>query len=276
MGTKLLHIFRNTPLGRETYLQSLYFCKKLKATPEVYIPSFDKFLMYFENDAVQVDLDASYLTHPDTAKPHVVEISKAAKIAPTFFHPGNFTASTLPDVPCDYEFMSCPRSISEITSKIGLGHIGSKVRRIVKSARFPVIITSPVFKEWKSIAVLFGGSKTAIKALKLGIRIARETGLPLTLFTQTEKKYSKSDYKKIVKDENLDKDIAKYHSSWVFFDKGTFEENLFDVPHDALVVLGAYGHGVIKDLIFGSKMEKIQSTLTNNLLVVGPNYSNRG
>jgi nucleotide-binding universal stress UspA family protein len=45
---------------------------------------------------------------------------------------------------------------------------------------------------------------------------------------------------------------------------------LYDVPHDALMVLGAYGHGVIKDLLFGSKMEKIQSTVTNNLLIAGP------
>lgn len=48
---------------------------------------------------------------------------------------------------------------------------------------------------------------------------------------------------------------------------------LYDVPHDALVVLGAYGHGMIKDILMGSKMEQIQSTVTNNLLITGPNCS---
>ena len=29
----------------------------------------------------------------------------------------------------------------------------------------------------------------------------------------------------------------------------------------------------IRDLVFGSKMEKIQSTISNNFLVVGPHYT---
>ena len=48
---KLLHIFRNTPFGRETFLQSLYFCKMINAYPVVYIPKSDKFLFYFSNDS---------------------------------------------------------------------------------------------------------------------------------------------------------------------------------------------------------------------------------
>lgn len=57
---------------------------------------------------------------------------------------------------------------------------------------------------------------------------------------------------------------------WHYYDKSEFDTLLYDVPHDTLIVLGAYGHGVIKDLLFGSKMEKIQSTVTNNLLITGP------
>ena len=37
-----------------------------------------------------------------------------------------------------------------------------------------------------------------------------------------------------------------------------------------MVIVGAYGHGRIKELLFGSKLEKIQATLTNNLLIAGP------
>ena len=59
MNKQLFHIFRNTPLGRETFLQSLYFCNMTGVTPVVYIPEHTKFLMYFENDVVQVDLDDS-------------------------------------------------------------------------------------------------------------------------------------------------------------------------------------------------------------------------
>ena len=39
MAQKLFHIFRNTPLGRETLLQSIYFCQKMGVLPTIYILS---------------------------------------------------------------------------------------------------------------------------------------------------------------------------------------------------------------------------------------------
>jgi len=228
--------------------------------------------MYFENDVVQVDLDDSYLTAPGTAETHARALVETAGFESAFFTPKHFTATTLPDIATQFDFMCCPRSVSDLSSKIGLGYIGPRVRRIVKSARFPVLITSPVFKPWQSIAVFFGGSANAASAMRLGIRISRATGIPLDVFTHAESR-SREDYEKIARDQGLDKDLAQYMRQWHVFEKGRFEENLYDVPHDALVVVGAYGHGLIRDIVFGSKMEKIQSTISNNLLIAGPNYT---
>ncbi|MGD8242647.1 MAG: universal stress protein [Desulfobacterales bacterium] len=272
MYSQLFHIFRNTPLGRETMLQSLYFCRQIGATPVVYIPNHIKFLMYFDNDVVQVDLDESYLTDPHSARAHAEELLAEAGLSARFLKPKNFTASTLPDIPTNFDFMCCPRSISDLSSKIGLGYLGPRVRRIVSSARFPVLITSPVAKPWESIAVFFGGSANALSALKLGLRIRRQTDMPLRMFTQAENR-SRTDYESIVRDQGLDAEMAQSLDEWVFFEKGAFESNLYQVPHNALVIMGAYGHGLIRDLVFGSKMEKIQSTISNNFLVVGPNYT---
>ena len=122
---------------------------------------------------------------------------------PKFLTPKNFTASTLPDIPTNFDFMCCPRSVSDLSSKIGLGYIGPRVRRIVSSARFPVLITSPVFKPWKRLAVFFGGSANALNALKLGLRLARETGVPLDIFTQAEN-HSREDYEAIVQEAQFD------------------------------------------------------------------------
>ena len=272
MDKQLFHIFRNNPLGRETLLQSLFFCKTVGASPVIYIPRHTKFLMYFENDVVQIDLDGSYLTSPATAKMHATELVEQAGIEPRFLDPKNFTASTLPDIQTNFDFMCCPRSISDLSSKIGLGYIGPRVRRIVKSARFPVLITSPVFKEWKSIASFFGGSANAVNALKLGLRLSRVSGLPLNVFTQMEQG-SREVYEKVIETENLKEEVDRYVNKWHFFESGGFEENLYQVPHDALVILGAYGHGLIKNIFFGSKMEQIQSTISNNFLIAGPNYT---
>jgi len=272
MNHQLLHIFRNSPLGRETLLQSIYFSKQVKVSPVVYIPKFTKFLMYFENDVVQIDLDDSYLMSPGTALEHAAELLEQAGIEPRFLDPKHYTASTLPDIHTNFDYMSCPRSISDLSSKIGLGYIGARVRRIVKSAQFPVLITSPVYKEWESIAVFFGGSINAFNALKVGFRLCRISGIPLDVFTLLENK-SQESYEKLVKDENLETEMSRYVNTWHFLRNKTLEENLYDVPHNALVVLGAYGHHLLKTFVFGSKMEKIQSTITNNLLIVGPNYT---
>lgn len=272
MEAKLFHIFRNTPLGRETLLQSIYFCQMADAAPVVYIPQHTKFLMYFENDVVQVDLDASYLTAQNTAEPHAAELLTLNGLTPDFFVPRNFTASTLPDIPTHFDFMCCPRSISDLSSKIGLGYIGPRVRRIVKEAHFPVLLTSPVFKPWKSISVLFGGSANGLNALRLGLRLHRVSGLPLHIFTHMEGK-SEDEYRSIARNEQLVDDLDRHVEAWRFFDDGPIEENLYEVPHDALAVVGSVGHGLIKDLVFGSTVEKIQSVLTNNLLIVGPKYT---
>lgn len=271
MNPQLFHIFRNTPLGRETLLQSLYFCVNLDVSLVIYLPKFIKFLMYFENDVVQIDLDESYLASPETALQHCAELAEQAGIKPQFVEPKNFTASTLPDMPTNFDFMCCPRTVSDMSSKVGLGYIGPRVRRIVSSAQFPVLITSPVYKPWNSVAVLFGGSANAVNALKLGFRISRISGKPLDVFTQAENQ-SREAYEKVIKDEHLEEDMSLYVNKWNIFESGTFEENLYEVPHDALVIMGTFDHSLIKDIMFGSKMEKVQSTISNNLLIVGPKY----
>ena len=272
MHTQLFHIFRNTPLGRETLLQSIYFCKKTGSSLIIYIPEFTKFLMYFENDVVQIDLDDSYLISPETALKHAKKLLNQGKIKAKFLEPKNFTASTLPDISTNFDFMCCPRSISDLSSKIGLGYIGPRVRRIVNSARFPVLITSPVFKKWRSIAVFFGGSANAVNALKLGFRISKVSNIPLNVFTHAENT-AKESYEEIIKNEKLAEEMDRYVTKWHIFESGKFEDNLYDVPHDALVVLGAYGHSLLRSIFFGGKMEKIQSIITNNLLIAGPNYA---
>jgi hypothetical protein len=225
MNYKLLHIFRNTPFGRETFLQSLYFCKTINAYPVAYIPKSDKFLLYFSNDAVQVDLDKSYLNETETAREHVEELFEEMGFKPMFYEPKNYTASTLPDISTNFDYLCCPRSVSDLSSKIGLGHIGPKVRRIIKHATFPVLITSPVFKPWKSISVFFGGSENAMNALNLGLKIAMSSGVPLNLYTLLEKK-GEDYYRELIRKSNLESLVNQYVAHWHFYENQAFDTML--------------------------------------------------
>lgn len=271
MISRLLHIFQNTPLGRETLLQAAYFSKQLRASLTIYIPKHIKFLMYFDNEVLQVDLDQSYLISPETAPTRAIEIAKEAGVEPSFIEPKHFTASSLPDIPTDFDFMVCPRSINNLSSKIGIGHVGPKVRSIVNAANFPVLIASHVYKPWKNIMVFFGGSTNALNALKLGLRIQSITNFPLRLFTFAET--APEVYQKEIIDYGLENELNQRIENWQLFESGNLTDYLYSVPHDALVILGAFSHGLIKDVMFGSKMEKIQTSISNNLLIVGSRYS---
>lgn len=268
MYTNLFHVFRNTPLGRETLMQSIYFCKTLGLELTVYIPDAVRFMMYFDYDAVQVDLDSSYLNDPDTALARAQALAAEAGLKPVLLRPKNRTASNLPDIPTHFAFMCCPRSVSDVSSKIGLGYIGPKVRRIIRSADFPILLTSPVFKPWNSVTVLFGGSDSALNALRSGIQISKRCGYPLDLFIQKEQ--NGDYYQHRIQEAGLEKAVARYCRHRYLFDSGEFSHNLYAIPHDALVLSGAYGHGLMKNLLFGSKMEIAQHTLTNSILVSGP------
>jgi len=270
MVKRLLHVFRNTPLGRETYLQSIHFCKTLDVDLHVYIPVAKQFLMYFDHDLVQVDLDSSYLAGRKTAKTHALELAQDAGLTPAFFEPKHFTASQLPDIPTNFSYMSCPRSISDLTSKIGLGYIGPKVRRIIKSSMFPVLLASGVFKPWTNITVFYGGSNNAQKALRWGVRLSQVSGFPLELFTYHQGRHDKDYFIQQMQRAGLWEDVRERMQTWHFAQDGSFEENLYAVAHDAFLVVGAYGHGLIKEVLFGSKMESIQSHMPNDMLLVGP------
>jgi len=267
----MFHVFRNTPFGRETFLQALDFSRKLDLTLRVYIPQSRKFLLYLKNRALQIELTSAYLRSPSTAEDHVRELIGDEASRVSFFTPEDYSASNLPDVVGDFQFMTCPRNISDLSTRISLGHIGSKVRQILFNATFPVLIPSPVYKAWNSVTVMFGGSINGINCFQLGLNISRLTGCPLYLFTQSEGKILK-DYRTVLSERGLLQAADEEVTHWHFFNSGPLENNLYSVPHDSLVISGTYGHKGLKGLLFGSTMETLQRTLPNNLLLLSHHF----
>lgn len=272
MENQLLHIFQNTPVGREALLQSVYFCSMTGIHLKVYVPEHVQFLMYFSREVVTVDLDKSFLTAPGTAKKHAEELIRGGEVTASFLEPKRHTSPTLPDIPINFGFMCCPRALNDFSSKASLAHVAPGVHAIVRNAAFPLLIPTPVYKEWQSIIVFFGGSANAVNAFRLGLKLRDLTDLPLQLFTYAEKK-PKSHYEEVLDGHDLFSEIKADRVGWIFVDDAPFRESLYAVPNDALVIMGAYGHGLIKELIFGSMMEEMQAILPNNMVVVGPQYA---
>ncbi len=269
-GNNHLHIFRNTPYGRETFLQTIYFAKKMQLDLDVHIPETKKFLFYFEQTTVEVDLDGSYYKSTETARAHAEGILNEYGYKANFLETDAYTASNLPDLPSDYAFMTCPRVISDLSTKIGLGHIGSKVRDILRHAPFPVLIPSQVFKPWQSVTVLFNDTECSLRALRMALKVSEITATPLDIFTQAENDMGREAYRKLIVDQEMDQRIDSVLRKWYVYDSGDFIENLYDIPHDALIVMGIYGGGTVKNLLLGSTAENVQSAFPNSLLLTGP------
>ena len=270
MNNTLLHVYRNTPLGRETLLQSAYYCHAVGCRLAVYIPRHAQFLMYFEHATATVGLDSSYLRDPETAAARVVEIAGEFDIVPETVEPDGFTADTLPNVSVEFGVMACPRSMSELTSKIRFGHLGPRVRAIVRAAPFPVLLPTPVFKPWSRVVACYGGSENSVRAVLRARAISEAAGVPLALFTHAGGEPRES-FETPLATAGLLGTIRSGGIEWIFSEIPALAEGLFEIPRDALVVAGAYGHGAVREAFFGSKLEAIQTEVPNNLLVVGPN-----
>lgn len=267
----IFHIFRNTPYGRDAFAQCAEFAKKARVKITIYIPKHRQFLMYFERRAVTVDLDPRFSHDPKSARKHAEALIELHGVEADFFEPKDFTAVDLPDVPVDFRYMCCPRSIGQLSSKMGMGFIGTKVRQIIQYSSFPVLIPTWVHKEWRNIVVFFGGSSNAVNAVRVALDLHRKCDVPITLFTRASGNKPQSFYEEHLQKNSLLAPLEEAGMDWMFFSKRNFSELLWEVPPDALAVVGAYTHGVLKEFLFGSKMEEIQTRLPNNMLIVGPN-----
>lgn len=272
MNDRFLHIHRNTPLGRETLLQSIHFCKTLNLSLSIYIPESKRFLMCCgsENSGQQIELDKSYFFSPESALTHAKELTENEGTKPNWIIPQNDPAESCPKIQGSFEFMCCPRCMKEPLSKLSVGYIDAAVRKIIRAAQFPVLIPSLVYRPWKRIAVFYSGSHGELNTLKLGLQICRVSGLPMDIFTQLESGRNK-DVRNSINNQALKNEIDNAINKWHQFNSRDFMSRIFNVSHDALVLLGDF-HSQ-KHRNFSGKMEKIQSVLPNNLLVVGPNCS---
>jgi hypothetical protein len=241
----------------------MYFAQTVKIPLQIYIPKTKHFLMYFDQTVAQIDLDPSYLQYQDTATERLEALINGNGIRTAMVVPKHFTGPGLPDIRPDFDYMCCPRCISHPSSRIGLGTIGPKVRMLVNQSNFPVLITSPVFKPWKSIALLSGADFLATEALEASMALKKRCELPVDYFQLRGRN-----------GETWGNGVSAVFREKVLLDKEKdWNAALYEIPHDALVIISAGSDGRrMRNLLFGSLLENAQAALTNNLLVVGPHW----
>ncbi len=264
---RVLHVFRNTPLGRETLLGTIHLCRRTGMQLYLYRPEESRVTLQFENELVEVTLDSSYVRDRETAERHAEEIARSQQIPIHWVEPQHRLASTLPVIVDDFDLMTSPRSLIGPSQGGPLALLGARVRRLIRSAHHPVVVQPAPLLLWDRIVVFFAGSSHALCALAWARALAAAAGVEYRVFTQEEGPAVER-ATAALQAEGL---LEEVRPRWTVWPRGPFENVLWEVPRTSLVVAGAFGSSGVKSRLFGSRTETLLSQLPNPLFLVGPN-----
>jgi len=144
-----------------------------------------------------------------------------------------------------------------VIGKRGIGadfdemHLGSNLERVVRSSQKPVLVASRAFRPIKKFLIAFDGGNSAWKAIEYAAQLQCFTDLKCHLITVNNG--STSNAAGLDQAESLMREAGYDVSSEVLEGDAEFtiarkvEEGEFD-----LLLMGAYGHSRIRNLIIGS------------------------
>ncbi|TAN35978.1 MAG: universal stress protein [Verrucomicrobia bacterium] len=131
--------------------------------------------------------------------------------------------------------------------------LGSNVERIVRRSSKPCLVTPVEFQPITKILAAFDGSSVAGKALHEGIELAQALNVPLLILTVRAPSSNQS--AEDIAETGIK--LARAHNCAAarLVVEGRPSEQILEVAHHHgcnLIVLGAYGHSLIREWIIGS------------------------
>lgn len=133
------------------------------------------------------------------------------------------------------------------------GLLGSVAEAVVRNSGKPVLITPETFLEIESMGLAYDGSYPAAKALKLSLELSEQASWPLTVVVISPD----ADAQKSAALSTEIEDIAEARSAdcAVIILQGKEGEEIIKFINEGsveLMVMGAYGHNRLRELLLGS------------------------
>jgi nucleotide-binding universal stress UspA family protein len=131
--------------------------------------------------------------------------------------------------------------------------LGSSVERIVRASVKPCLIVPEKFSPPTHLLIAHDGSSESAKGLRLGLDLAATLGAPVTLVTACQREHEDAASKvlqqahKLASERNLSARAQLIHDN-----PETAILHECDEARADLIVMGAYGHTRIRELILGS------------------------
>ena len=135
---------------------------------------------------------------------------------------------------------------------------GSNVERVVRHSSNPCLVTPGEFKPISRILAAYDGSGHASQALQEATELAQSLGIELTILT-VEEEGDKDRAEQIAKDA---KELVEAHDckAETLVTQGKSAAVILEIAHQKkcdLIVVGAYGHSRIREMVLGSTTHQI-------------------
>jgi nucleotide-binding universal stress UspA family protein len=134
--------------------------------------------------------------------------------------------------------------------------LGSTAQSVVRRSGKPVLVTPEHFREIKSMAIAYDGSAPAHKALKLAAELSKQAVWPLSVVMVTADRTS---------GENISKNAEELLAAFKMDSAATIltgkeDKALLKFIREGtveLLVMGAYGHNRLRELLVGSTTSSV-------------------
>jgi len=134
---------------------------------------------------------------------------------------------------------------------LGGALLGSTAESVVRKSRRPVMVTPATFLEIESMGLAYDGSSPADNALKLSVELSEQTAWPLTVIIITDDHSVGASL-----DQKIEDFLEPYKiDSTTIILRGKEEREIIKFIKEGsveLMVMGAYGHNRLRELILGS------------------------
>jgi nucleotide-binding universal stress UspA family protein len=135
------------------------------------------------------------------------------------------------------------------------GLLGSVAEAVVRHSGKPVLVTPENFIEIESMGIAYDGSDSASEAFKLSLTLSKQTSWPLTvLIITSDAKKADTLSTQIEKMTQKEPDEASIDCEVIIMSGKEQDEIIKFIREGAveLMVMGAYGHNRLRELLLGS------------------------
>jgi nucleotide-binding universal stress UspA family protein len=141
------------------------------------------------------------------------------------------------------------------------GLLGSVAESVTRNSGKPVLVTPENFIEIESMALAYDGSDSASKALRLSLKLSKQNAWPLTVLIITSDDKKAAALTAQVEEANQrDPDEPRITDCETIILSGKEPDEIIKFIKEGsveLMVMGAYGHNRLRELLLGSTTSQV-------------------